>query len=55
VELFVVVPLMNSNDGKFNGMLFWQILRRGCEMESIYGGLQKAMYQVLGWGVVMLE
>ncbi len=55
VKLFVAMPLMNSSHGKINGMLFWQILRRGHEMEWINGGLQKTKYQVLGWRVVMLE
>jgi len=49
------MPLMNSSHGKINGMLFWQILRRGHEMEWINGGLQKTKCQVLGWRVVMLE
>jgi hypothetical protein len=39
VEFFVVVPLMNFSHGKINGMLFWHILKKGCEMEWITGGL----------------
>jgi len=39
VELFVVVPLMNYSHGKINGMHFWQILKRGREMEWINDGL----------------
>jgi hypothetical protein len=54
-ELFVAVVLMNFSNGKINGMHFWQILRRWCEMEWINGGLHKVKYQVLGWGVVMLK
>jgi hypothetical protein len=47
VELLVAVSLMNFSHGKINGMHFWQILKRGHEMEWINGGLQKLRIKFL--------
>jgi hypothetical protein len=44
VKLFVVVPLMNSNDGKINRMLLWMFLKGVRMMEWINGRLWKTKY-----------